>query len=254
MNRVPPAALPGSAGCCRDDRFAGAGPEFRRNLGFAGLRRRSSCSSSSGGETIRHQCRLEAYLAKMPPDQRAKSNAYFEGGYWLQLWDFLLTVFVMWLLLRFRWSLRMRDFAERITRFRPLQTLVYWVQFILAIYVLTFPMTIYEAYFREHKYGLLNQTLGPWMRDQMLMLAVNLIPGRDVGDAVVGPGAQAGEKLVGVGSGGERHHDRIRWIDCPGLHSSVVQQIYEVTGRAHQGPHPQPGSREWNPRNRCIRI
>src|ERR1700686_4786485 len=61
---------------------------------------------------------VEAYLAKMSPEQRARSNAYFEGGYWLQLWDFLSTVLVMWGLLRFCWSMRMRDFAERITRFR----------------------------------------------------------------------------------------------------------------------------------------
>ncbi|HEX3544389.1 MAG TPA: hypothetical protein VHT31_07675, partial [Candidatus Acidoferrum sp.] len=54
---------------------------------------------------------VETYLAKMPPAERARSNAYFEGGYWLQLWDFLSTVVLMWLLLRFRWSARMRDFA-----------------------------------------------------------------------------------------------------------------------------------------------
>src|ERR1700733_7219288 len=117
---------------------------------------------------------VETYLAKMPPAERARSNAYFEGGYWLQLWDFLSTVFVMWLLLRFRWSARMRNLAERITRFRPLQTALYWVQFLIAMSVLTFPMTIYEGYFREHKYGLLNQTFGPWMRDQLVGLAVGL--------------------------------------------------------------------------------
>lgn len=54
---------------------------------------------------------VEAYLAKMPRSQRARSNAYFEGGYWMQLWDFLSTVLVMWLLLRFRWSMRMRELA-----------------------------------------------------------------------------------------------------------------------------------------------
>ena len=63
---------------------------------------------------------VNAYLAKMPPAQRARSDAYFEGGYWLILWDFLVTVVVMWLLLHFRWSGRMRNLAERITRFRAL--------------------------------------------------------------------------------------------------------------------------------------
>jgi len=120
---------------------------------------------------------VDAYLAKMPPAQRARSDAYFEGGYWLLLWDFLSTVVVMWLLLRFRWSARMRNLAERLTRFRPLQTALYWIQFIVVLSVLTFPLGVYEGYFREHKYGLLNQTFGPWMRDQLVGLAVSVVLG-----------------------------------------------------------------------------
>jgi STE24 endopeptidase len=120
---------------------------------------------------------VEAYLAKMPPAERARSNAYFEGGYWLVLWDFLSTVLAMWLLLRFRWSSWMRNLAARITRFRPFQTALYWIQFIIVVSVLTFPLTVYESYFREHKYGLLNQTFGPWMRDQLVMLAVGVVLG-----------------------------------------------------------------------------
>jgi STE24 endopeptidase len=120
---------------------------------------------------------VNAYLAKMPPAQRARSDAYFEGGYWLILWDFLLTIFIMGLLLRFRWSARMRSFAERIARFRPLQTALYWIQFVIVASLLNFPLTVYEGYFREHKYGLLNQTFGPWMRDQLVGLAVGVILG-----------------------------------------------------------------------------
>ena len=120
---------------------------------------------------------VNAYLAKMPPAQRARSDAYFEGGYWLILWDFLLTIFIMGLLLRFRWSARMRNWAERITRFRPLQTALYWIQFVIVASLLNFPLTVYEGYFREHKYGLLNQTFGPWMRDQLVGLAVGVILG-----------------------------------------------------------------------------
>lgn len=120
---------------------------------------------------------VEAYFAKMPAARRASSNAYFEGGYWLLLWDFLSTVFVMWVLLRFRWSAGMRNLAERITRFKPLQTALYWVQFIVVVSTLTFPLTVYEGYFREHTYGLLNQTFGPWMRDQLVGLAVGIVLG-----------------------------------------------------------------------------
>jgi STE24 endopeptidase len=113
----------------------------------------------------------------MPPAQRARSDAYFEGGYSLQLWDFLSTVIVMWLLLRFGWSARMRNLAERLTRFGPLQTVLYWIQFIIVVSLLTFPLTVYEGYFREHKYGLLNQSFGPWMGEQMVSLAVSVVLG-----------------------------------------------------------------------------
>jgi hypothetical protein len=30
-----------------------------------------------------------AYLAQIPANARARSDAYFEGGYWMILWDFL---------------------------------------------------------------------------------------------------------------------------------------------------------------------
>ena len=43
--------------------------------------------------------------------------------------------------------------------------------------MLTFPLTVYEGYVREHKYGLLNQSFGPWMRDQAVMLAVGAVLG-----------------------------------------------------------------------------
>jgi len=36
---------------------------------------------------------------------------------------------------------------------------------------------VYESYFREHKYGLLNQTFGPWMREQLIGLVVGLVLG-----------------------------------------------------------------------------
>jgi STE24 endopeptidase len=120
---------------------------------------------------------VQFYLAKMPPSQRARSNAYFEGGYWLLLFDFVVLVLSMWTLLRFRLSVRMRDWAEGITRFRWLQAILYWVQFLVVVTVFTFPMTVYEGYFREHKYGLLNQTFGPWFREQAIGFAVSLVLG-----------------------------------------------------------------------------
>jgi STE24 endopeptidase len=134
-------------------------------------------TASGSGPAFDVNAAVEAYLAKMSPAQRARSNAYFEGGYWLSVWDFLTGVLVMWILLTFGWSADMRNLSERITRLRPLQTALYWIQFIVVSSVLTFPLTVYEGYFREHKYGLLNQTFGPWMKDQIVGLAVSVVLG-----------------------------------------------------------------------------
>src|SRR5215471_10794819 len=105
-----------------------------------------SSSSTQTAPAFDVNSAVEAYLAKMPPAQRARSDAYFEGGYWLLLWDFLYTVAVMWLLLQFRWSARMRNLAERITCLRPLQTTLYWIQFIVLTSLVTFPVSVYEGY------------------------------------------------------------------------------------------------------------
>jgi STE24 endopeptidase len=119
----------------------------------------------------------EAYLALIPSETRARSDAYFEGGYWLILWDFLYGAVIALLLLHFRWSARMRDFAERLTRFGPLRTAVYWIQYLVLVSLLGFPLAAYEGYVREHKYGLATQTFGPWLGDQFKGLLVNLILG-----------------------------------------------------------------------------
>jgi STE24 endopeptidase len=127
-----------------------------------------------------------AYLNEIPASARARSDAYFEGGYWLILWDFLMNVIIYWILLHFRWSAKMRDFAERVTRFKPLQTFLYWTQFIAISFVLGFPLTVYEGYSREWKYGLATQTFGPWFGDQMKALAIGIILGGILVIALVG--------------------------------------------------------------------
>ncbi|HXL23782.1 MAG TPA: M48 family metallopeptidase [Candidatus Dormibacteraeota bacterium] len=119
----------------------------------------------------------DAYIAEIPAAARAHSDAYFEGGYWLILWDFLYALVIYLVLLRLGWSARMRELAERITHFKPLQTLLYWTEFLVVTSVLGFPLAVYEGYFRERHYGLATQTLVPWLGDQLIMLLVNIVMG-----------------------------------------------------------------------------
>lgn len=119
----------------------------------------------------------QAYMAELTPAQRASSDAYFEGGYWLIGWDLLVALGVAWLLLGTRLSARMRNLAERLTRWRWLQTAIYAAQYIVLTTLLTLPWSLYEGYFREHRYGLSNLSLGGWLGEQAKGLLVGLILG-----------------------------------------------------------------------------
>ncbi len=137
----------------------------------------AAAPSPAASVTLDPVAATEAYLAKVPADARARSDAYFEGTYWLKLWNWLLAAGVALLLLATRLSAKMRDRAERLTRFRPLQTALYWCQYLLVTTLLGFPLAAYEGWFREHQYGMSNQTFAAWLGDAGKELFVGLIFG-----------------------------------------------------------------------------
>jgi STE24 endopeptidase len=118
-----------------------------------------------------------AWLATVSPAQKRRSDSYFEGGYWLKLWDFLVSSFAMILLLETTLSARMRDWTKRLTRFLFLRSYIYWIEFVIATVLLTSPLTIYEGFFRERQYGLSNQSFEGWLSDQLIGLALLLALG-----------------------------------------------------------------------------
>ena len=118
-----------------------------------------------------------AYLETLSPQARAGSDAYFEGGYWLILWNFLVGSAISLILLFSGASAKMRDYAARISRRRPLQAGVYWVQYLVVTGILGFPLAVYQGYFREHDYGLSNMTFGAWFGDEAKGFLVGIILG-----------------------------------------------------------------------------
>src|SRR6266478_832329 len=117
----------------------------------------------------------KAWLNTIPADKRAKSDAYFEGGYWLILWNFLVGAAIAIFLLASKWSARLRDFAERTTNSKSIQVAIYAVGYVLIVAVLSFPLAFYQLFLREHQYGFATQTFGPWFVEQLVALMVALI-------------------------------------------------------------------------------
>jgi STE24 endopeptidase len=117
----------------------------------------------------------KAYLARVSGAARARSDSYFEGGYVLLVVDTLYGLVVMGLLLWLKISARMRTIAQNFTRSRFWQVPIYFIMFVILVTAITFPLSVYENFFREHAYGLSNQNFGQWLGDFGIEFAISLI-------------------------------------------------------------------------------
>ena len=117
----------------------------------------------------------QAWLDRLSPEAVARSNAYFEGGYWLQLWDYLLGLGIAWLLLRRGLSARVRDWAQRVGRKPLLRDAIFGAFWSVASSLLALPLDIYSGFVREHQYGMATQTFGPWFGEQLMVLGINTL-------------------------------------------------------------------------------
>src|SRR5437660_2005363 len=195
---------------------------------------------------------VDRYLAKMPPAQRARSNAYFEGGYWLLLWDFLCTIIVMWLLLRFRWSARMRNPG------RARQSLPPYPHRALLDSIHTCRV---RAHLPAHRLRRL-RSRAQVRFSQPVFRSLDARPGgdarrrcgarRDTPGAAIRRRPATGQELVALGIGSLDSLCGIRGTHCSGLHLPHIQQIHEIARRSHQGSYPQHGARQRYSRHRSL--
>ena len=117
----------------------------------------------------------DVYLNTLTDEQKAKSDAYFEGGYWLLLWGVLYSLAVAWVFLSKGLSLKLKELAQKISKKTNLTNLIYIAFYMISGYVLSFPLTLYEEYFREHQYDLSNLTFGAWMTEELQGLLISTL-------------------------------------------------------------------------------
>lgn len=112
----------------------------------------------------------QAYLDRLTPEERARSADYWNGGLWLGLFSFLLSLGISLAILATGLSRRFCDLAESVSRHKSIQTALYALLFIALTWLLELPLSIFANYFREQAYGLQNQTFGAWFGDELLGL------------------------------------------------------------------------------------
>ena len=117
-----------------------------------------------------------AYLATLAGAARARSDAYFEGGYWLILWQALVTTGVALAFLHFGWAARLSAWAGRVARGRRWLAAMLWVAaFFAALALLTLPYEAWADFVREHSYGLSTQSFAAWLGDWAKGSAIGLV-------------------------------------------------------------------------------
>jgi STE24 endopeptidase len=117
------------------------------------------------------------YLDTLGSAARDKSDAYFEGGYWLILWGTVTAVLGELIILTTGLSARFRDWAESKTKRPWVQTWLYTIPYLIVGTLIALPWTIYTQYFREKQYDLLSQGFGAWASEQAIGFALLLLVG-----------------------------------------------------------------------------
>ena len=117
----------------------------------------------------------QAYLATLDGAARARSDSYFEGGYWLILANFVIGLAVAGLLLQSGFAKTLRDKLRAAVKFNWLTTLIFAAVYSLITSILTFPMTLYEGFYREHAFNLSTMSLPAWLGEWAIGLGVSTL-------------------------------------------------------------------------------
>ncbi len=120
----------------------------------------------------------DAYLATVSAAARARSDAYFEGGYWLILWNALVGAGVAWGLLHAGVVARLSGKAGGWARGRRAgRAFLFVIVYLVLTSVVTLPWSIYVGWLREHQYAMSNQTLPAWLGEWVMGTAIGAILG-----------------------------------------------------------------------------
>jgi STE24 endopeptidase len=117
----------------------------------------------------------EAYMALISPEARARSDAYFEGGYVLDFVGTLWVLGVAALLLGGGRASRVRDAVRARVRWRLPGDFLIAAVLLAAATILTLPYAIWVGWYREQAYGMSNETLAAFLVDWTKELGLEVI-------------------------------------------------------------------------------
>ncbi len=106
------------------------------------------------------------YLAEMRANFTPENRAYSDLKLALRFLDPVYSILAGLLVLFSGLSARLRDIAHVMGRSRWVRLIVYLALYTLVLFVVTYPVTWYDGYVLEHRFGLSDQSFAAWLGDQ----------------------------------------------------------------------------------------
>lgn len=133
-------------------------------------------ASAGAQDQISNQRSAPVTEYTLPPDKLEKSRALYLTDNWLGIISTLYSFIVLVQFLRWRLVGKFRDWAERVSRVRFVQSFVVVPLFVAAFFVFMLPPDIYGHHIGR-LYGLSVQGWGSWFRDWAVGLALVAVLG-----------------------------------------------------------------------------
>ena len=111
------------------------------------------------------------------PEPSKKTLGYYHSGNQLWVVKTVWGLLVPALILITGFSARLRTWANTVGRRWFFIVGVYALFYLAVVYVLNFPISFYEGFFRQHEYGLSNQSFGQWIGNSLKALMVAMVVG-----------------------------------------------------------------------------
>jgi Zn-dependent protease with chaperone function len=124
------------------------------------------------------QTSAQSSTAPVPvPEPSEKALSYYRSGIVLSVVTVLWGLLIPALFLFTGFSARIRDWAKSIGKSWFLVIGIYFAIFLIINFAIDLPLSYYQGYVRQHAYGLSNQTLGKWFRDELIGLGLGIVIG-----------------------------------------------------------------------------
>jgi len=117
---------------------------------------------------------VEHPLGPLPVDT-PEHEGYAHGHYWLFLAWNLFTLGFLYVLLQSRLASRVQGWAERLTRRPNLKVMACVTVYSAMLWLVSLPLAIATGFFREKRYGFMNQDFAGWLGDRGKGFLVSLV-------------------------------------------------------------------------------